>query len=92
MAKHSGPAARGLLSAHNTGAGKGDATRTNFASPAWQNNFREIAWPNSSEGFVRAGRRLRKVYGVPATPKRYSPEELESAGITWWTNKTKRLP
>lgn len=91
MAKHSGPAARGLLSAHNVN-GKGDKTRTNFASPAWQNNFREIAWPATTDGFVRAGRRLRKVYGTPAPLKRYSPEELESAGITWPTNKLKRLP
>jgi hypothetical protein len=62
MAKNSGQPRRDLLSAHNVN-GKGDAPRTNLASPNWRNNYDSIDWSGSVTGFRREGRRLIKRYG-----------------------------
>lgn len=61
MAKNSGQPARDLFPGHNVGAGKGSATRTNFARPEWQQGFSEINWPGVT-GLVRVGNKQVKKY------------------------------
>lgn len=70
MAKNSGQPRRDLLSAHNVGAGKGDAPRTNLGSKQWREGYDGIDWSGSVTGFRREGNRLVKSYG----PR---PEKIE---------------
>lgn len=88
MAKHSGQPARNLFPGHNVN-GKGSKTRTNLASKQWLDNYDEIDWSGSVTGFFRSGGKLVRRYGNrPA----YDVNGLETSGLTWRANISKRIP
>lgn len=58
MPIHSRPGQRADLFNNQHGAGKGDKDR----SPGWRDNYEEINWPKSNDGFHTVGGIQRKVY------------------------------
>jgi hypothetical protein len=72
MAHKSGQPRRDLLSAHNTGAGKGDAPRTNLGSQAWRDGYDSIDWSGSVTAFERVGpHKTIKRYGPSGKPDEF---------------------